>query len=171
VNLFHSNTEDLRNQVEAFLYEEAELLDQNDLGGWLRLLSPDLSYRLTMDTAPVQDGQESGGRQELCLDETYSSLKIRIERLATGHGWIAEPRPRSLRLVTNIRVAVAGETAAKVKSRVLVFFAHPRDASCDLLACQRNDRLCAVSNRLLLIERTAFIVSPLVLPRSLGLPL
>lgn len=163
---------EVRRLCEDFLYREAELLDNDDAPGWLEMLSPELSYRV-----PAQAHGEAGysDRPLLAggayLEETYASLRVRVERLATGHAWSEQPRARTCRLVTNVRPGPRTRSSVGVRSNFFTYRTQPDGPGHDLLCGERRDLLVVDGGRLLLAERVVLLTPTVLNTLSLSLVL
>lgn len=86
--------------VEAFLYEEAALLDDWRLDDWLELFAEDARY-----VVPTTDLPEANPDAHLVLIvDDLRRLKGRIERLNSRRAHREFPHSRTRRLITNVRV-------------------------------------------------------------------
>jgi len=89
-----------RAQVEEFLYAEAALLDAWDLDGWLALLTEDARYH-------VPSNEQRGGNPAetlfLIADDIHR-IRARVARLQDRSAHAEQPRSRTRRLITNVRV-------------------------------------------------------------------
>ena len=100
----------LHREVEAFLFNEAALLDAWQLDEWLALFSDDARYLV-----PSTDTPDGDPRQVLSLiDDDLARLRGRVERLNSRHAHREFPWSRTRRLITNVRVTqvVASEIHA-----------------------------------------------------------
>lgn len=87
-------------QVERFLVEEAALLDEWRLNEWLALVRPDARYLV-----PALDQPKADHKDTLFLvADDYAMLKSRVAQLLGRSAWAENPRSRTRRLVTNVRV-------------------------------------------------------------------
>src|SRR5918996_6165849 len=87
-------------EVEAFLYEEAALLDEWRLDEWLALFTDDARY-----VVPVTDAREGDLRETLSIiNDDISRLRGRVERLKSRHAHREFPWSRTRRLISNVRV-------------------------------------------------------------------
>jgi 3-phenylpropionate/cinnamic acid dioxygenase small subunit len=122
---------ELKEQVEAFLYEEADLLDQRRYDEWLALLAEDLVYFMPM-RRNVRFGEHEAHENTRLehdiswLNEDKWTLAKRVEQIQTGVHWAEEPLSRVCHLVTNVQVLEArpsleAPTEALVRSRFLVY--------------------------------------------------
>lgn len=121
----------LRGVAEDFLYEEAELLDARDFGGWLERLSDELTYFMPMKRnvkAAEHAARESTreGRDINWFEEDKRTLTKRAEQIMTGVHWAEEPLSRVCHMVSNIqlndiRPTTEGAEELDVRSRFLVY--------------------------------------------------
>lgn len=121
----------LRSRVEAFLYDEAELLDSRQFKEWLELLDEDIVYFMPM-RRNVKFGQHAErentrqGEGISWFDEDKWTLTKRVEQILTGVHYAEEPLSRICHMVSNVRITeVQGATEAPdevtVQSRFLVY--------------------------------------------------
>ena len=143
-------------EIAAFLYHEAELLDNGHLEQWLGLLTADIRYRM-----PVR---VTGGRgiaefdpASTHFDETRDTLEMRVRRMASGMAWAEEPPSRTRHFVSNIRVKTADEGAATVHSNLFLFRNRGDSAAHDLISAERHDRLRRVYDDWRLAERLILV--------------
>jgi len=89
-----------RASVEAFLYDEADLLDGWRLEEWLALFEPDGVYEV-----PSTDQREGDPRDTLYLvADDMVTLRARVDRLQSKSAFAESPPSRTRRLVSNVRV-------------------------------------------------------------------
>lgn len=95
-----------REQVEDFLYLEAELLDQWRLQEWESLLTDDAIYQV-----PSNDSPESNPRSSLfIIADDRERIHQRIIRVLSPNCHAEYPRSRIQRIISNVRIAkVDGE--------------------------------------------------------------
>ena len=122
---------DTKREIEEFLYDEANLLDERRFTEWLATLADDLRYFMPMEYN-VKFG-EHATRELTRRDEQMSwfnegkwSLGKRAEQILTGVHWAEEPLSRVCRLVSNVQLTAIepngqGETEAEVTSRFLIY--------------------------------------------------
>ncbi|MDE0350306.1 MAG: aromatic-ring-hydroxylating dioxygenase subunit beta [Gammaproteobacteria bacterium] len=107
----------LRDQVEAFLFREAALLDDWDLDAWVDLFTEDARY--VVPTTDLPEGDPS--RDLVFIDDDMTRLRARAARL-TGPGAHREnPRSRTRRFVSNVRVEETVDGELSVSANVLVY--------------------------------------------------
>jgi len=79
---------------------------------------------------PVAQLDTHRGHLHARLDDTTSTLRIRVERLYTGVAWAELPPSRTRHLISNVRIKRRGEAEVEVQSNFLVYrtrLEHDRD--------------------------------------------
>lgn len=122
---------EIKREIEEFLYDEANLLDERRFHEWLDMLADDLSYFMPMEYN-VKAGEHA--TRELTRREKHMSwfnegkwtLTKRAEQILTGVHWAEEPLSRVCRLVSNVQIqGIAtndvGELEADTSSRFLIY--------------------------------------------------
>ena len=109
--------------VEAFLFEEARLLEDNRFDDWLECFAEDVRYWM-----PVRESIEAhigtpGSTDAFALfDDDKKSLKLRILRIQTGIAHAEVPLSVTQRLITNVTVvSSAAEGELDVNSSFMVY--------------------------------------------------
>jgi p-cumate 2,3-dioxygenase beta subunit len=92
-----------RAEAEDFLYHEADLLDDWRLEEWLALCTTDVVYEVPATGLP--DGSPHSSLF-LIHDDRYM-LESRVKRLLSRNAHAENPRSRTRRLITNVRVEAA----------------------------------------------------------------
>ncbi len=121
----------LKEEIEDFLFAEADLLDQRRFGEWLGLLADDLHYFMPMRrNVPFGTHAERentrAGQDISWFDEDKWTLSKRVDQIMTGIHWAEEPLSRVCHFVTNIRLlaarpSVAAASEVEIGSRFLVY--------------------------------------------------
>ena len=99
----------LREEVEEFLYQEADLLDERRFKEWLELLADDLVYFMPM-RRNVKFGEHAAkentrqGEGISWFDEDKWTLTKRVEQILTGVHYAEEPLSRVSHMVSNVRL-------------------------------------------------------------------
>ncbi len=115
-----------RYDAEEFLYSEADLLDAWQLEDWLALCTEDVVYEVPSTTHPYGEAKAS---LFLVHDDRYM-LESRVRRLLSRNAHAENPRSRTRRLITNVRVGTAAgeldggrddESAVRASFQVLRF--------------------------------------------------
>ena len=107
----------LHREVEAFLIEEAALLDEWRLGEWLALFTEDGRYVVPSTDTPKADPREALS----IIDDDMARLRGRVERLNSRHAHREFPWSRTRRLVTNMRITAAVGAEIHVTASFLVY--------------------------------------------------
>ena len=99
----------LREEIEDFLYLEADLLDQRRFREWLDLLAEDLVYFMPMrrNVKFGQHAEQENTRQGEGIswfDEDKWTLGKRVEQILTGVHYAEEPLSRVTHMVSNVRL-------------------------------------------------------------------
>lgn len=123
-------TAGLKDEIEDFLYAEAELLDERRFREWLDLLADDLVYYMPM-RRNVKFGDAARentrfGQDVSWFDEDKWTLSKRVEQIMTGIHWAEEPLSRVCHLVGNVQILDASPSREQaeeltVKSRFLIY--------------------------------------------------
>lgn len=122
---------ELKREMEEFLFDEAELLDERRFKEWLDTLAEDLVYFMPM-TYNVKFGEHEK-REKTRMEKDMSwfnegkwTLTKRAEQILTGVHWAEEPLSRLCRVVSNVQVTGvhtndAGEQEISVRSRFVMY--------------------------------------------------
>jgi ethylbenzene dioxygenase subunit beta len=103
VSLVESKGLDITQQdAEAFLYREAELLDELRLEEWLRLFTADGLYWV-----PIDEALSTGVTASIVRDDSLRREE-RVFHLLHTKFPAQSPRSRTLHLISNVRIAEAG---------------------------------------------------------------
>lgn len=89
-----------RQQIEDFLYEEAALLDEWRLEEWLGLLTEDASYYVPSTDVPDGDPRTT----LFIVSDDIVRLRSRVKQLLGRFAHAENPRSRTRRLVSNVRI-------------------------------------------------------------------
>ena len=122
---------DTKREIEEFLYDEANLLDERRFQEWLGTLADDLRYFMPMEYN-VKFGEHATREltrrdQEMSwFNEGKWSVGKCVEQIMTGVHWAEEPLSRVCRLVSNVQLRAmstnaAGELEVDVTSRFLIY--------------------------------------------------
>ena len=122
---------ELKREIEEFLYDEANLLDERRFGEWIDTLADDLQYFMPM-TFNVKAGthaarEHTRREQEMSwFNEGKWTLRKRAEQIQTGAHWAEEPLSRVCHMVSNVQLtaiddATPGAERVKVRSRFLIY--------------------------------------------------
>lgn len=107
----------LRMQVEDFLFEEAELLDNWQLKEWADLFTEDAIMRVPALDDPARDPAQS----VFLVADDLPRIRSRVRQLLGDTAWAENPRSQTRRLITNVRITAAEENAVRATAN---FFVH-----------------------------------------------
>jgi 3-phenylpropionate/cinnamic acid dioxygenase small subunit len=166
----------LKQEVEDFLYAEAELLDQRQFDEWLNVLADDLIYFMPM-RRNVKFGQQAAeentrfGQDISWFDEDKWTLSKRVEQIMTGVHWAEEPLSRVCHTVSNIQIldALPSIEAAKevsVRSRFIVYQNRLED-EVNFFVGKRNDLLRNMAGSWKLAKREIILDQSVLLSKNL----
>lgn len=98
----------LKQQIEEFLYHEAELLDERRYEAWLELLADDVRYWMPM-RRNVKFGElerefTREGQDINWFDEGKETLTRRVQQILTGVHWAEEPLSRLCHMISNVQL-------------------------------------------------------------------
>lgn len=102
----------LKQEIEDFLYLEADLLDKREFKAWLDLLAEDLVYFMPI-RRNVKFGQHAErentkqGEGISWFDEDKWTVTKRVEQILTGVHYAEEPLSRVTHMVSNVRIVDA----------------------------------------------------------------
>ena len=112
-----SEARSLREEVEDFLYEEAEMLDEWRLDEWAALFTEDARY-----VVPTTDLPEGDPDQDLVfINDDIVRLRARVKRLNSRHAYREYPRSRTRRFISNVRVRENGDGDLAVFANAQVY--------------------------------------------------
>jgi len=122
---------ELKQEIEDFLYLEADLLDQRRFREWLDLLAEDLVYFMPI-RRNVKFGQHAErentrqGEGISWFDEDKWTLGKRVDQILTGVHYAEEPLSRVTHMVSNVRLLRAAPSPedareVEVSCRFLVY--------------------------------------------------
>lgn len=104
-------------EVEAFLFDEAALLDAWKLDEWLGLFAEDAQY-----VVPTTDLPEGDPAQDLVfIDDNRVRLEGRVRRLKSRHAHREYPYSRTRRFISNIRITAMSDDEATVEASFLIY--------------------------------------------------
>lgn len=127
---------DLKAEAEAFLIEEARLLDAGRFDEWLALFAEDGFYWV-----PAAPGQADPLNHLSIFYEDKSVLTMRIRRLSHPRAFSALPAPRTAHIVGNVTVSRPAGADIDCECRSTVMVAEHRGGDRRLWAGQQMHRL------------------------------
>jgi 3-phenylpropionate/cinnamic acid dioxygenase small subunit len=156
-------------EVTQWLNAEAQILDENRFHDWAALLHPELEYKLPVRITREMQAGLGFSEQSYHLLEDWDSMTTRVHRLDSDYAWAENPPSRTRRLVSNVRVAHAGEGSLAVTSNLLLYRSRLDNPAFDLIVGERHDVLVPGDSGLLLRSRTILLDHSTVPTKNLGL--
>jgi len=142
----------LKDEVEAFLYAEADICDCHRYADWLALWAEDGCYWI-----PCNDDDSDPATHVAIAYERYSALEDRVHRLASGHVHSQSPQTRLSRIVGNV---LANETEAGVVdvNSVVHIMAFRRD-TVEMLGARVVHQLRRHGESFKIVRKTVYLVN------------
>lgn len=149
---------ELHHEIAEFLYHEAELIDDGRLREWLELMTEDVVYQVPIRVQREQtdDSRVTGVMgNSFHLDENYTSLEMRVDRIETGFAWAEDPPTRLRHVIGNVRVKADGDAPEEVavRSNLLLYHARWDRPDYHVLSGERHDVLRRVDSAWKLARR------------------
>jgi 3-phenylpropionate/cinnamic acid dioxygenase small subunit len=153
-----------------FLVDEAAALDDNRLDEWLRMLHPEIDYRVPIRVTRERAAGPGFSTEGYHLLETHDSLTTRVERLATDYAWAEDPPSRTRRLLSNFRVfSLQGAADLRVRHNLLIYRERGDDLDPHLLSAERADDLRELDGELRLVARLVLLDHSTLMTPNLGI--
>jgi 3-phenylpropionate/cinnamic acid dioxygenase small subunit len=165
----------LKQEIEEFLYYEADLLDERRYEDWLALVAEDVRYWMPMRrNVKVDDIEREFTREGLDIswfDEGKETLTRRVRQIQTGIHWAEEPVSRISHMVSNIRLIEVNPSAAEpaevaVKCRFLIY-RNRVETETDILVGKREDLLRRVNGQWQIARRKIVLDQNVLLTKNL----
>jgi biphenyl 2,3-dioxygenase beta subunit len=152
---------ELRRQVEDFLYFEAELLDDRKLREWLDLFTDDVRYWMpirhnTLERPDDVTEELSKPGDGYYFDDNKKTLGVRVERVYAKNAWAEMPPSRTRHFVSNVRVKNDNGTEIEVHSNFLVYRTR-METDQDMFVGMRKDILRRVDGAFKIAKRTIIL--------------
>jgi 3-phenylpropionate/cinnamic acid dioxygenase small subunit len=165
----------LRQDVEAFLYNEANLLDERRYSEWLDLLTDDVRYwvplRRNVKFGELEREFTREGQDINWFDEGKQTLTQRVRQILTGVHWAEEPLSRISHLVTNVEVTDATPSASDAEEVSLrcrfIIYRNRVATETDILVGRREDMLRRVDGEWQIAQRQVFLDQNVLLAKNL----
>jgi len=165
----------LKQDVEAFLYHEANLLDDRRYEEWLDLLTDDVRYwvpmRRNVKFGELEREFTREGQDINWFDEGKTTLTQRVRQILTGVHWAEEPLSRLSHLVTNVEITEATPSAADAEEVSLrcrfIIYRNRVATETDILVGRREDRLRRTDGLWHISQRQVFLDQNVLLAKNL----
>ena len=165
----------LKDEIEQFLYQEAELLDERRFEEWLDFLTEDIRYWMPM-RRNVKFGEldrefTREGHDINWFDEGKDTLVRRVNQILTGVHWAEEPLSRVCHSVSNIQIldatpSLSQPTEVSIKCRFLVYRNRVATET-DILVGKREDTLRNVNGQWKIAQRKIILDQNVLLAKNL----
>ncbi len=160
----------LTREIEEFLYDEADLLDERQFEAWLDRLTEDIRYWMPMRRNVKFDDQEHENTREQYdmswFDEGKETLTQRVKQILTGVHWAEEPLSRVRHMVSNVRITHATPEEVHVHSRFLIYRNRQQDET-DIFVGKREDTLRKVDGQWKIARRKILLDQNVLLAKNL----
>jgi len=165
----------LKQEVEDFLYHEAELLDERRYEDWLSLIADDIRYWMPMRrNVKVGEQEREFTRADHDInwfDEGRETLERRVRQILTGIHWAEEPVSRITHILSNVQLleatpSVADAVEAAVKCRFLIY-RNRVETETDILVGKREDRLRRAGDSWQIARRKIILDQNVLLTKNL----
>src|SRR5882762_9572762 len=165
----------LKQEIEEFLYYEADLLDERRYEDWLALVAEDVRYWMPMRrNVKVDDIEREFTREGLDIswfDEGKETLTRRVRQIQTGIHWAEEPVSRISHLLSNVQLIDVNPSAAEpaevsVRCRFLVY-RNRVETETDILVGKREDLLRRVGSDWRIAHRKILLDQNVLLSKNL----
>jgi len=165
----------LKQEIEDFLYHEADLLDERRYEDWLALVAEDVRYWMPM-RRNVKVGEPEreftrAGQDINWFDEGKETLTRRVKQILTGMHWAEEPVSRISHMVSNVQLLEVNPSAAEpaeatVKCRFLIY-RNRVETETDFLVGKREDLLRRVDSQWKIARRKIVLDQNVLLTKNL----
>jgi 3-phenylpropionate/cinnamic acid dioxygenase small subunit len=165
----------LKDDIEQFLYEEAEMLDERRFEDWLEVLTDDIRYWMPM-RRNVKFGEldrefTREGHDINWFDEGKDTLVRRVNQILTGVHWAEEPLSRVCHSVSNVQIldatpSVSQPTEVSIKCRFLVY-RNRVETETDILVGKREETLRNINGQWKIARRKIILDQNVLLAKNL----
>jgi len=160
----------LRLEIEDFLWNEADLLDEHQYDEWLDLFTDDASYWMPIrsNVSSREMGKEltTEGPELSWYSDDKPTLEKRVRQIQTGYHWAEEPFSRVTHMVSNIRVLAWDGKEARVKCRFLFYRNRHSDEESTFIG-KRIDTLRRVGTGWKIARREIYLDESVLLYKNL----
>jgi 3-phenylpropionate/cinnamic acid dioxygenase small subunit len=165
----------LKQEIEEFLYREADLLDERCYEDWLALIAEDVRYWMPMRrNVKVGEAEREftrAGQDINWFDEGKETLTRRVKQILTGMHWAEEPVSRISHMVSNVRLLEVNPSAAEpaevtVRCRFLIY-RNRVETETDILVGKREDLLRRVDGQWQIARRKIVLDQNVLLTKNL----
>jgi 3-phenylpropionate/cinnamic acid dioxygenase small subunit len=141
-------------QLVAFVYAEARMLDEQRFEDWLALFTDDGHYWM-----PLVPGQQDPRLHTSLLYEDKLLLRVRVERLAGARTFSQQPRSRCHHLLQQPMVEHADAAAGRYRLRTAFHYVETRLDTQTLFAGWATHELLVVDGALRIHQKRVDLVN------------
>lgn len=116
----------IQHSVEAFLFREADLLDEWKLNDWEALLTDDATYHIPPIGVPQAETLPPESHVYVVVDDRFA-IKARVERLMGHMAWAELPRSRVRHMIANVRILEDNGAELLVASNFTIYRVRRRE--------------------------------------------
>jgi 3-phenylpropionate/cinnamic acid dioxygenase small subunit len=165
----------LKQEIEEFLYREADLLDERRYEDWLALVAEDVRYWMPMRrNVKVGEAEREftrAGQDINWFDEGKETLTRRVKQILTGMHWAEEPVSRISHMISNVRLLEVDPSPAEpeevtVRCRFLIY-RNRVETETDILVGKREDLLRRVDGQWQIARRKIVLDQNVLLTKNL----
>src|SRR5215468_695804 len=165
----------LKQEIEEFLYYEADLLDERRYEEWLALVADDVRYWMPMRrNVKVGEAEREftrAGQDINWFDEGKETLTRRVKQILTGMHWAEEPVSRISHMVSNVRLVEVNPSVAEpaevlTRCRFLIY-RNRVETETDILVGKREDLLRRTDNSWQIARRKIVLDQNVLLTKNL----
>ena len=165
----------LKQDIEEFLYHEAEILDERRFEAWLELFTEDARYwmplRRNVKFGELDREFTRAGQDINWFDEGKDTLTRRVRQILTGVHWAEEPLSRICHMVANVQIlhatpSVSEPAEVTAKCRFLVY-RNRVETETDLFVGKREDVLRKVDSQWKIAQRKVILDQNVLLAKNL----
>jgi 3-phenylpropionate/cinnamic acid dioxygenase small subunit len=167
----------LKDEVEAFFYDEADALDERRWDDWLAMLADDLEYFLPMQRNVALGAHADAleytraGADIHWFEEDKWTLAKRVDQIRTGVHWAEVPLSRVAHLVANVRLLEATPSLERPETVTascrIVVSQNRQETEQYLFVGRRTDTLRRAGDRWLLARRKVVLDQTVLLAKNL----
>lgn len=107
-----------RERIEDFLYAEADLLDNWRLNEWFALFDPEATgYFIPTTDLPGGDP----GKDLYLIADDMTKLRSRVDQLLSGVTWAENPKSRTRRMISNVKIDGADGNVVRIRANFVVY--------------------------------------------------
>ena len=143
-----------RSVFEAFLYEEARLLDERRFHNWMALFAEDGTYWV-----PAVANQDSPFNQVSLFYDDRDLMKTRVERLEHPRIHIQTPPSRTAHLIGNVILDEADDTKGEYAVSSTIIMVEYRDETQRVFAGRQVHRLRRTAEGLRIVQKRVNLVN------------